>query len=354
MFGELYRALRDRQLPAHSRFIASHEADVAGLFIRKVEFDPRKIKPELVICETRADYAVYRYARLLQNVPTSSGVGRQIAALVYDTGQPRRVLMGVLGLTSPAYAVRDRDSHIGWSPRRRDRGLRRVMQLSVCLALPPYSFLHGGKLLALLSLSDPIREAFASAYSSPLLAVTTTAATGMHAPVFNRIQLPKVTPAPGQPPFTRSQAFRRAGMTLGYSTCFIRPETVELARNLASVVGLEEPNVGAIRTEWSKDRVLKFALRQCGISRTVLRLNPKAIYVGALDDSHLDNLRNPRLAPVIRSLTVEQATAWWARHEAAKVLAGSGFAAKLARYSPGGLKLSRTLRRLTEAVHEPA
>src|SRR5262245_51122231 len=164
----VYRDLRDQQLSRHARFIEDMEA--AGIreqFVRRSEFRPETILPEVQVCNSRRDTRIFRYVRLLQQVPTSSGVGRQVNALVYDAGQRRRVLFGAIGLTSPAYAIEDRDVHFGWTgnnSRRRRTGLRRVMQLSVCLALPPYSYLHGGKLAAILAMSDPIRAAFAVSY----------------------------------------------------------------------------------------------------------------------------------------------------------------------------------------------
>ena len=137
-------------------------------------------------------------------------------------------------------------------------------------------------------------------------------------------------------------------MTRGYSTSFVQSETVELARRLGSVAGLQQPNNKAIRTDWSKDRIIKFALKQCQVSRNVLQLNPKAIYLGALDDSHIAHLQNSNIETVHRTLTVDQASAWWVQQEMSKVVEGEHFDKKLSTYKPSELKLSRTLKKLKE------
>jgi hypothetical protein len=138
--------------------------------------------------------------------------------------------------------------------------------------------------------------------------------------------------------------YRRVGQTAGYSTCFVRPETVAFAREVALADGFKIPKKDGIRTTWSKDRVLKYALRVCDISRGVLQLNPKGVYVGALDDTHLNHLRNRATQPITCELSVQQATEWWATHEAASVLQSERYACQIRQYSPRQLHLGRQLQ----------
>ena len=85
--------------------------------------DPTLINPRIQFCTSRADHNIFRYAKLFQKVPTTNRVGRQIRALVYDTGQNRPVLMGILELTSGAYTG-SRDKFLNWIFKVRVRALR--------------------------------------------------------------------------------------------------------------------------------------------------------------------------------------------------------------------------------------
>jgi Domain of unknown function (DUF4338) len=194
--------------------------NVFALFARGATLRIDTIQPRVQICHSSQEHALYRYCGLFQSVPSMTRIGRQIRALVFDDGQEDGpVLMGAFGLASAVYSISCRDKHLSWSGRQsrqiKDAGLRRLMDLAICTALPPYSYLRGGKLIAALALSDTVTKEFGDKYNDLLLGLTTSCATGLHCPIFNRIML------------RRGGLYRRIGETAGFSMIWATNETFQ-------------------------------------------------------------------------------------------------------------------------------
>ena len=159
---------------------------------------PEKIRPILV--EVQGDSKeelLFRYATLHWSIPVSSGYGRRLRFLVIDEHNEK--LIGVLGLGDPIFNLGMRDLWIGWTNEDRRERLHQVMDAFVLGAVPPYSSLLFGKLVALLAASNQVREAFHRKYagrssvirgrplSSQLVAITTTSAMGRSS-IYNRLK----------------------------------------------------------------------------------------------------------------------------------------------------------------------
>ena len=108
-------------------------------------------------------------------------------------------LIGVIGLGDPVYSLEPRDDWVGWTLADRKSRLANVMDAFVLGAVPPYSFLLCGKLVAMLATSDTVRDAFKRKYGGRrsvirqrvhdgrLAMVTTTSALGRSS-VYNRLR----------------------------------------------------------------------------------------------------------------------------------------------------------------------
>jgi hypothetical protein len=296
--------IRQRQLWEHRNAVYTFEnSPLKALFINGDEIDLDRIHPKVELCQSDVDFTIHQYCRLRQSVPSGSRVGRRIAALVYDIGQNRRVLMGAIMLASPLYSVRARDAYLEWNSKKaiKDAGLRRMMDLSLCMALPPYNELLVGKLVATLAVSKTMAREFSRRYDDNLLAVTTTSATGLHCPIFNRIMI-----APGG-------LYRRIGETTGYTTILFSEATLRSAREVIRAHNLGH---GKEVTTWNTIRILKTALRHCGIDPEPLLQagNHKGVYIAMLDTRSRDRLRAGH--PVLRSrlIATEDAIAFWRSH----------------------------------------
>ena len=162
------------------------------------EVIPEEIKPRLVEVRPRSeDELLFRYTRLHWSVPVSAGYGRRIRFVIYDESNGK--LIGILGLGDPVFALNPRDSWIGWSLEARKRRLQCVMDMFVLGAVPPYSHLLCGKLVALLATTVEVQRAFERKYGdrisrigekkpdSRLALLTTTSALGRSS-LYNRLR----------------------------------------------------------------------------------------------------------------------------------------------------------------------
>lgn len=162
------------------------------------EVVPQQISPQLIEVQPRTDdELLFRYAALHWSIPISSGYGRRIRFLVRDAFNGK--LMGIIGLGDPVFSLRARDSWIGWTAQEKKGRLRHVLDAFVLGAVPPYSSLLGGKLVAMLAGSEEVRSAFERKYSgkkgliaesdgdSRVAAITTTSALGRSS-MYNRLR----------------------------------------------------------------------------------------------------------------------------------------------------------------------
>lgn len=185
---------RQRARPALARW----ESRLIQHFAMPSEVDPHRIAPTLRQVESPADKRLFRYASLHWSIPVSFGYGRRLRFLIEDGSNGR--LIGILGLGDPVFALRDRERWIGWDSHRRAERLRHVMDAYVLGAVPPYSLLLGGKLVAALAISREVQAAFWNRYGrstsliagrkqhSGLALLTTTSAFGRSS-MYNRIRL---------------------------------------------------------------------------------------------------------------------------------------------------------------------
>lgn len=163
------------------------------------EIAPASICPRLVeVVPDSDEELLFRYASLHWSIPVSSGYGRRLRFLVVD--EYNRKLIGLIGLGDPVYSLGPRDEWVGWTVSDRKKRLRNVMDAFVLGAVPPYSFLLCGKLVAMLAASDTVRDAFKRKYGGArsvirrkthdgrLALITTTSALGRSS-VYNRLRL---------------------------------------------------------------------------------------------------------------------------------------------------------------------
>ncbi|HZJ12338.1 MAG TPA: Druantia anti-phage system protein DruA [Methyloceanibacter sp.] len=197
-------AVREAVAKARPKLIR-HEQQLIGRLADSSSLDAERIQPRLVEVESGSEHELlFRWARLHWSVPTAPGYGRRQRFLVIDEGNDK--LIGLIGLCDGVFSLPARDEWIGWTRERRRVALRNVMHAHVLGAVPPYSHLLGGKLVAMLATSIDVREAFSARYSKRtaivsgrnhdgvLALMTTTGALGRSS-VYNRL---RYSPVPGQ------------------------------------------------------------------------------------------------------------------------------------------------------------
>jgi hypothetical protein len=118
--------------------------------------------------------------------------------LVWDDSNGK--LIGLIALGDPVFNLRVRDDLIGWTSKQRAENLVNVMDAYVLGAVPPYSMLLGGKLVASLVRTREIRSTFAARYQDARgilsrkkkhasLAMVTTSSSLGRSSLYNRLKL---------------------------------------------------------------------------------------------------------------------------------------------------------------------
>ena len=211
---ELHAESVRQKIKLRKKGLIRREPSLLRRFASGEEVVPERINPKLIEVQPGSrEELLFRYTTLHWSIPVSSGYGRRIRFLVIDSNADK--LMGLFGLGDPVFSLKDRDSWVGWNHEDRRQRLHHVVDAYVLGAVPPYSFLLGGKLIALLATSNEVREAFRHKYENrssliqkrrlpgQIALITTTSALG-NSSLYNRLQ------------YKERLAFKRAGFTKGF------------------------------------------------------------------------------------------------------------------------------------------
>lgn len=190
---------RQDLLKANWRWIESHKNLAQECFAIGNELDISRISVSLVPVEAgRWTGDLFRLATYFWRVPISVGYGRRMRFLVWDDYHQK--LIGIFGLGDVVFNLRARDELIGWDANRRKDALVNVMDAYALGAVPPYSMILGGKLVASMVRTQEVVDAFRSKYgatvgqisgkakNAKLAVVTTTSALGRSS-LYNRLSL---------------------------------------------------------------------------------------------------------------------------------------------------------------------
>ena len=167
-------------------------------FKNGMEIDPLKISPALILVEPRTNWEdLFRLSRAYWSIPYSRGYGRRLRFVVFD--EYHEAVIGVIGLQSPPADLACRDDLFEYPAGRKLELVNCMMDAYTIGAVPPYSGLLGGKLVAGLVAAEAIRQAYWRTYAGrktlmqgknlaqPLLAVTTASAFGRSS-IYNRLR----------------------------------------------------------------------------------------------------------------------------------------------------------------------
>lgn len=268
---DLHSTQRQELLEKNRPFIEKYGPELVDYFAEGKQVDPASIDPELTeVTADSLESRLFRFACLLWSVPVSQGFGRRLRFLVRDRQNGH--LIGLFALGDPVFNLSARDNWIGWTHEDRSRRLIHVMDAYVMGALPPYSLLIGGKLVAALIGSKEVQEAYERKYigrqaiisrkknRARLVLLTTTSALGRSS-IYNRLSIP------GGPHFLR------IGATKGFGHFHLSGGIFESLRGYLEALG--HPYASGHRfgmgPNW-KIRVVRTALDKLGMDgNSILR-----------------------------------------------------------------------------------
>lgn len=233
-FRKLHSLQRRDRLTQERDFIRREWPLLRKYFANGTDVIPENVTPRLeIVAAGTWQSRLFRLAALTWSVPVSEGYGRRMRFLVWDENNDK--LIGLIALGDPVFNLKVRDDTIGWTAKDRKARLVNALDAYVLGAVPPYSHLLGGKLVASLLRTREIRDAFKFRYSETrgiisksckrpsLVLITTTSALGRSS-VYNRLKLR------GEPILTS------VGYTSGWGHFHIPDELFALVRRLLSAV----------------------------------------------------------------------------------------------------------------------
>jgi len=194
---QLHQEAVQTRIERSKRGLIRREARLLSYIAAGTEVEPDTISPLLVqVGPNTENELLFRYASRHWSIPVSSGYGRRLRFLIFDQNNGK--LIGLFGLGDPVFSLSARDEWIGWNKEQRRDRLKHVMDAFVLGAVPPYSHLLCGKLVAMLIASDEVRKAFQKKYRGQvslinresfdgrLVLITTTSALGRSS-IYNRV-----------------------------------------------------------------------------------------------------------------------------------------------------------------------
>jgi len=306
----LYDHLRSERLKEAKRWLLSVEDKLLSYLADGSEVDVMEVRPSLVLVDNQHKADLFRYASLTWSVPVSAGYGRRMRFLVLDRSNGK--LIGIFALGDPVYNLRVRDQWIDWGVQEKNERLYHVMDAYVLGALPPYSYLLGGKLIAMLTACDEVRKEFSNRYADRvsvirgvvrqphLVLITTTSALGRSS-IYNRIS------------FGNRRVFISLGFTEGWGHFHFSDGTFEQVKAYLREIG--DPVVKRYKygggPNW-RFRVVKRCLAGLGLSPGLLFHGVRReVFVVPLADNAREFLRGEASEPSYYSMPMERIFAYF-------------------------------------------
>jgi hypothetical protein len=198
-YRSFHRSQRADRSARDAAFLVGRGTALLSHFASGDDIDPARIQPRVEqIRQGTWQSDLFRLASNSWSVPVSMGFGRRLRFLVWDDHCNK--LIGLFALGDPVFNLRVRDQLVGWTSKQREERLINVLDAYVVGAVPPYSMLLGGKLVACLIRTQEVVDAFRDRYWNTrglisgranrpsLLLATTTSALGRSS-LYNRLKL---------------------------------------------------------------------------------------------------------------------------------------------------------------------
>ena len=151
-----------------------------NIWIPKNEDDYLNLQPELIYTKDAEMSETWNCIRtFISTMKNNSNIGRNLNYLVID--RKTNKYLGVICISSDFLDLTPRDQYIGWEREKKTQGhmINYTAIGSTIVPLQPLGYNYvGGKLLALLCLSDEVQYQWKKQYGDVLVGVTTTSLYG--------------------------------------------------------------------------------------------------------------------------------------------------------------------------------
>lgn len=331
--AELREAAMANRLNGQRALLTQLEAKLPQGFFDPFDVNLADVLPEIVVCTNSADAQLFDYVVWGQSMSADTRNFRNTKVLVFDaTPHPKR-LMGAILLKSPMYFGGARDAYLSWpelfetvdGQRRknqaaidlRNKALKSIYNIGVCMLVSPYTAHGMGKLIASLCFSPEIIEHLEGTFGQPVLGMTTTGGWGGNATQYDRLNLADRAEGGKRALFARVHGVRPSlhfPTQLFSDAVFQRAIDVIRTDNSVRVrdfAGYDTDPAVAIRA-------FRQACKVTGIPFRATAANCVAHYFGSVSDACTDALRTSAgidTPPRVRSVSVADALAEWRRRQ---------------------------------------
>lgn len=304
---------RASYMEREARMLGRQWSKLMEHFAEGHEVNPEAIDPKLEVVESEKESGrLFRFATTLWSAPVSRGFGRRMRYLVRDRSNGK--LIGIFALGDPVFNLKARDEWIGWNQAHRREYLTNVMDAYVVGAVPPYSHLLGGKLVASLIGSREVAAHFRTKYGgttgiisgkrkrAQLTLVTVTSALGRSS-IYNRLHLRERPFDTSSPTLVKLD---RIGETTGYGHFHLPDEIFTRLRSLIA----QDQHAYANGHQFGDGpnwrlRVARVGLQSLGLDANLVRHGIKReVYAMPMTEDFRDVLKgNTRRSPAKRPST---------------------------------------------------
>jgi len=270
-----------------------------------------EICPRIEVCETQAQHELFRIFRYYWSSPSSDYVGRRIRLLIRDDGIIGSPIIGIAALGSSIIHIPDRDKWIGWDKSTRTSGIVYMMDAYVIGALPPYSYLLGGKLVSYALASNELRTIYRNKYTcsktiirnreaSDMVLIITSSLYGQNSSQYNRLK------------YGKSLIYKPIGKTSGYGSLHITNETFYAMLQLAKESECNISNRFGDGPNW-RMRIIRSACDVLGLDSAVILKHsfPRGLFAVRLALNWKSFLNGKSQTPIYRNLPLDKLVNHW-------------------------------------------
>ncbi len=303
----LHRLAREEFLRKNLEWIQRNFKKYGNYFANGEEITPNKISPVLVHVQDDWQSDLFRLARYYWSIPYSSGFGRRLRFLLFDSANDK--LIGILGMQSPPITLPVRDRLFKCPPEQKEILINQTMDVFTLGALPPYNRLLGGKLVAMAVCANEVRDVYYQVYANQvtkmrkrvlpahLVALTTTSAFGRSS-IYNRLK------------YKGELLAESLGFTHGYGNFHLH-RLYPLFKEYLKSIGVDTTSgygSGPNRS-W---QLIRLALHHLGISADLLKHGvQRETFLFRLIENLEDYMSGKTASPVYKDLPFGDLAAYW-------------------------------------------
>ena len=260
------------------------------------ELDVNNINPILINVDSKSSYWK-EWKSIEQNVASFEfrrSPGRNMYYLVKNEYDDRN--LGVIDINADFLSLGPRDSFIGWDKNQKIENNTHIANISICVPTRHFGYnLSGGKLLALLSISNRIVTDWKEKYGDDLVGITVTSLYG-RGTMYNRLK-----------------HFNYVGKTAGQGTIQVGKNIYKKLRDVVEHFDGDIPYGRFTKGKNTRIQVIRRGCNLLNIDSKIFTTHgiSRGIYFAELCENTKDYLCNRTDLPIYLDLSTDSLIQYW-------------------------------------------